>query len=553
MKKALILIVAIGVVLRIWGIGFGLPYQFHQDEPIVVNHAFAYGTGDLNPHFFAIPPLTSYILFFVYMLYFILGKVFGLFGNPGLFALAFFKDPSVFYLLGRIFIGLIPGTLCVIFTWALYKKIFSSESGALFAAAVMSFSFLNVVNSHYIYADMLMLMFVILSMISIFNMHRLPSMKNYVIAAITMGCAIATKYNAALIIIPFFIAHLLICKSRPIDKNLIIGAILMVTAFFMLNPFALIDFGFFINSILKQGGAEAFTGWTHHIRYSLYESIGPIILILGFLGMIVITAKDVGKWAILFSFPMLFYLHILFFGQQYSRYVLPLTPFLALGSGFMLFEFILPGIGNRSIKRFCSIAFFLIFIPLIVKDGRADLLLASKDTRVEAAEWINKNVTVNNRIAVDHSFFRPSIYQNKEQLMQKIPANDSLKAKKIELMIKALEGKKSYYLYFLERDPGQEGRFMSMMPVLPLDMDILKKNDIGYVAINYANRQQDTEGFYTDLKDKAVLVASFSPYRDKNVRMPYDRTETTGLPVLSKELYSRIRPGPAIEIYELKR
>src|SRR3989344_5891622 len=50
-----------GFKLRIWGLNFGLPYQFHQDEPIVVNHALAYGAGDLNPHFFIIPPLASYI------------------------------------------------------------------------------------------------------------------------------------------------------------------------------------------------------------------------------------------------------------------------------------------------------------------------------------------------------------------------------------------------------------------------------------------------------------------------------------------------------------
>ena len=75
-KKTLFMIILLGAVLRLWGISFGLPYQFHQDEPIIVNHALAYGTGDFNPHFFIIPPLTSYILFFFYGIYFFAGRAF---------------------------------------------------------------------------------------------------------------------------------------------------------------------------------------------------------------------------------------------------------------------------------------------------------------------------------------------------------------------------------------------------------------------------------------------------------------------------------------------
>src|SRR3989338_4781985 len=66
----------IAFTLRIYGIGFGL---YHADEPIIVNHALAYATGDLNPHFFKIPPLASYLLFFVYGIYFIAGKLLGFF------------------------------------------------------------------------------------------------------------------------------------------------------------------------------------------------------------------------------------------------------------------------------------------------------------------------------------------------------------------------------------------------------------------------------------------------------------------------------------------
>jgi hypothetical protein len=91
-KKTFFLVLLAGIVLRLWGIDFGLPYILHQDEPIVVNHAMAYGTGDLNPHFFVIPPLPSYIVFFFYGLYFLAGKAIGYFSSANDLAALFFAD-----------------------------------------------------------------------------------------------------------------------------------------------------------------------------------------------------------------------------------------------------------------------------------------------------------------------------------------------------------------------------------------------------------------------------------------------------------------------------
>ena len=67
-------ILLLALALRITGIQFGLPHLYHADEPIVVNHALAYGAGDLNPHFFKIPPLVSYLLFVVYGAAYLIGR-----------------------------------------------------------------------------------------------------------------------------------------------------------------------------------------------------------------------------------------------------------------------------------------------------------------------------------------------------------------------------------------------------------------------------------------------------------------------------------------------
>ncbi len=111
----LYLILVLGLVIRLCGVEFGLPNIYHADETIVVNHALAYGTGDLNPHFFRIPPLISYIIFFEYGIYYLLGTIFGFFSSIVDFQNLFLENPTSFFLIGRITVGVIAGTTSVYF------------------------------------------------------------------------------------------------------------------------------------------------------------------------------------------------------------------------------------------------------------------------------------------------------------------------------------------------------------------------------------------------------------------------------------------------------
>ena len=71
-----------GLILRLWGIDFGLPFFNHYDEKHYLPVALKIlRTGDLNPHYFRNPPLLTYLYSIVMFLYFIGGKLFGLFAS----------------------------------------------------------------------------------------------------------------------------------------------------------------------------------------------------------------------------------------------------------------------------------------------------------------------------------------------------------------------------------------------------------------------------------------------------------------------------------------
>ena len=99
-------IVLVGLLLRLWGLDFGLPnVNTRPDESTLVHKAIAFGSGDLNPHFFKYPSLHFYLLAGVYGLYFAAGLGLGLFAGVQDFQRQFFSDPSIFFLLGRVALG----------------------------------------------------------------------------------------------------------------------------------------------------------------------------------------------------------------------------------------------------------------------------------------------------------------------------------------------------------------------------------------------------------------------------------------------------------------
>src|SRR5262245_9439517 len=94
----LLLILALAAAVRLWGIRFGLPYVLYPDEALIVNHALAFGTGDLNPHDFVYPSLYMYVLFVAYGVTYAGGLALGVFGSTDDFIRLFFSDATVFYL-----------------------------------------------------------------------------------------------------------------------------------------------------------------------------------------------------------------------------------------------------------------------------------------------------------------------------------------------------------------------------------------------------------------------------------------------------------------------
>ncbi len=555
-RLILIFIVTLAFFLRFFGISFGLPHLYHADEPIVVNHTIAYGSGDLNPHFFKIPPLVSYLLFILYGIYFVIGKLVGQFSTLDDFVYLFLTDPSSFYFVGRLFFGAIGGTLTVYILYRLVKR-YSSIEHALISSFFLAVAFLHVRDSHYIYADIPLVLILCLCFFPIFHILESGGRRYYVLFSFLAGIAVATKYNGVFVFVPFLTAHFFRTgfKWRAVaDPNLVLTFVLSFLAYSVLNPFGWVDFQFFLQEITKQSHAEGFSGLLHHLTYSLNGGLGFPLLGLSLFGLSLACLRfDRKRWTLL-SFILVYYLILCFFSQPYDRYTLPLIPFLVIFAADGLLQL------KRKLKL-SNIPFFIVVLiaifPSVLKISLSDYIFMQKDIRTVGREWIERTVPQNTKIALDMQFYLPQLKPNLAQLIQKkeavltAPNFNKAQLKRVEVLIQEAErsGNIRYELFFLKESQAEE-KFLFSKPMVPYDLDYLKNKGVEYVIISQISPGRASD-FCKDLDQKAQLVAKFTPYRDKLREWPIDRQPLTGGVFLWSELIARERNGQIFKVYRL--
>jgi hypothetical protein len=303
-------------------------------------------------------------------------------------------------------------------------------------------------------------------------------------------------------------------------------------------------------------------GWLYHIRYSLAEGAGwglVIAALAGFLFMLLPSFPRKRESILFLSFPAMFYLHLALRSQRFSRYGYPLLPFIAIGAAFLLFGVLMPRVRTRMQRFTVFTAAFAVLIPTAMKAVRADALFSGHDTRVLATKWVEENIPAGAGIAVDHTSFRPQVLQTREQMLDKKAVAGyqkgmkEEKSRKIDLIIKASEGRKTYNVYFMSNKPEIAGQFLSTVPAISYDAEDIGRTGVSYVVINYNLMFEEKRRLKEYLDKNGDIIAKFSPYHDGKIRPRYDPIDATFMAIGDKELYSRRVTGPCLVIYKLNK
>jgi 4-amino-4-deoxy-L-arabinose transferase-like glycosyltransferase len=552
---AIYLILVLGFMIRLYGIQFGLPGLYHADEPMVVNHAVAYSSWDFNPHYFKLPPLLSYSLFFLYGIYFVLGYIVNVFNSISEFEMLFLTDPSSFYLIGRMVFGVIFGTATIYLVYLLALQLCSDKKVALLSALFLALSFLHVRNSHYIYHDIPMVFFVVLASISMCKLYKRQKVVDYILTGLYAGIAAGFKYNAALLCISILLTHILKdtklnLKIILLDGKIYICGLVMIITYLITNPFSVISFNEFAREFVALTRSEESFPFLFHLRYSLVGGLGLPVVLASIGGIFWIIVKYNRYGIVIFSFPIIYYFFCSFVSQGHARYVIPLIPFFAISVSF----FICKIFQSRSFfkKRhllLCILTFFVV-LPTLLKSFYIDYLFASGDTRTQAKVWIEKNIPYNTKIAFDHGFFTPRLYHSNKQLESKLEkANSKLQKKRIKLLLENTGKNPKYNLFYLANKGELKSFFLFQSPIIENKWENIYREGIQYIVIH--KRKKEDSPLYLGLDKYAELVKTFSPYKDKNKIYSLDVDVNTAAPFFAKEIYSRRSLGYTIQIYRV--
>ncbi len=564
----LLIILVIAAIVRYWGIDFGLPHtEVRTDESVVVNIAIKFGTGDLNPHFFLYPTFYMYILFSLYVCYFVFGIITGKYRSTSDFEVEFIQDPTSFYLIARFFSAFL-GTATVFITYKLAERLFNKKI-AIISALFMSLAYLHVRDSHFGMTDVTMTFLITCSLLFIVKSYQDKTLKNYVMGGIFAGLAMSTKYIGILLLVPMSIAHfsnILDEKDKKValllDKRMLFFTATLGFAFLVGTPFALLDSDAFIPHILRQteitsrGVHTVFLGigWWYHLRVSLFFGLGWSLLFASLAGILILAKTDLRKAMILFSFSLVYYVLIGKAQAVFVRYMIPIIPVLCITAAIFTVDI------SDKLARFFSkphlknmttfLVAGLIILPSTYNVIKFDALLAKKDNRLIAAEWINKNIPGDSsiyqfgdravKIQLDPTL--ESLEKQYETLMAEGDSRETVEAKKLRVKIDCSrrENIRGYDQWMYHPASGEFTFNGDEKNGLPDYIIISKSPLVMYSKI--------PEGITKPLKTSYSLKKSFEVIDVSNKENLFDQQDAFYVPFIG---FSDVqRPGPNIYIYE---
>lgn len=395
-----------GAVFRFYGLHFGLPHTYHPDEIPKVNAIMRMvATRSLNPHYFLHPSL---LLYFTYAV----NTIFHVCGMEGEFRASAF-------LAGRT-VSAVAGTLSIPLVYLLGRRLLNSSS-ALLAAALLAFFPLHITCSRYLKEDVLLTCFILAAAWLVVKAAQDGQRALLLLAAVLVGLAASTKYSGILAAGLIISAPWVRSRHWRPDGEFTwyaAAALLIVPIVFLCaSPYVVLDHAKFISdfSYEREHALRGHTGavdawsqfWMYHITRSIVPGTGTLTTIAALLGVGILLWRRRIEDLCIVGLLLAFYLPAEWVKSkpepQPERYIFPCLPFLALAAAVSLEYFTRNA--SRGLKLLASVA--IVAFPLWRSLQLARDLIT--DTRVVAAQWMERNAPPHSRVLLDWAPYGPAL------------------------------------------------------------------------------------------------------------------------------------------------
>ena len=397
-------ILAVAIALRVWGLGFGLPNTAARpDESRIVGTGARFVTQrTLSPNFFSYPTLFIYVVGGLYAAGCAASAAARAFPSVAACAATWPQDWAPLFMTARA-VSALAGAAGVGVMVFLGRRL--HRSAGLYSALLLAVAFLHVRDSHFAVTDAAMTSMALLALLLLVRAHERPSTGRFLLAGVCAGLAASTKYNAALVVAAAIVSQILAWLNaadapRVRYTRLLYYGGAAVAGFLAGTPYALIDRAGFLRDTIFESGhlvrghfVLLDVGWRYHAMVTLPAAVGWPLFIAGVGGVIWTLVTRTRIAILIFAFPIIYYIVA---GRGYtvfSRYMVPVVPFLCLGAGSLI-AVATSAVARRSrtIAPFVAAALLVACAaPTFMKAVQLDRLLARTDSRVLAADWLEQH------------------------------------------------------------------------------------------------------------------------------------------------------------------
>jgi hypothetical protein len=413
-------ILGVALVLRVWGITFGLPYDFTPDEVHEIVRALKLGAGEYywNPGKGGL----YYLLFVEYGFLFVAWWLTGRVSGPTDFALQYVQDPTAFYIAGRVTVAVMSVVTCLV-AYKIAERLYDARTG-LIAAFIAATAFYHAMWSHYINVDTGMTLAMWGSLLVYMKYESSRRLGLLVLAGVLAAVSTAFKTPGVLTVLT-----LLLAIATPFSKwasprtVLREGAVVCFSAAAALLIIAPEHVGLFNTLKVQFSGlladatelsesaqaAQDFDSAVHDV--TIYRGVSYITLLLSGTNIGLTLAAMLGaaagivrrhRWDIIWAALVIVFVTVMSAADRpgTERYLFPILPALwllgARGIGVIARGKTLPAV----------IAVAAITAFPIYKLIEQNYTWTQPDTRVIAKEWIEQNVPSGSKILMDGMRYR---------------------------------------------------------------------------------------------------------------------------------------------------
>ena len=340
---ALALILLVALAWRLNNIGFGLPSLYDPDEPIFMVKALELLTdGTLNPKWFGHPGTTTiYLLALIDVSVVGSGLATGAWHNVAEFAKAAFADPGLLFVPARTAMAII-GVLTVWLTYLVGRRLHGTAVG-LIGATLLAVNGFHITWSQVVRTDIHASLFMLASLLFAVRIAQHGKMKDYILAGLFGGFAVATKWPSATIFISILGAA--VCRALisrdPFQRRagaIVVSGLFGILGLFIASPVHFPRLAHGVANLSNEarpfhlghtGHGFLANGWWY-LWHPVRELVGTPVLVLMFVGLVLSAVRSAASRWVLVPAALSFFTLISLQHLIWSRWVLPLLPMLMI-------------------------------------------------------------------------------------------------------------------------------------------------------------------------------------------------------------------------------